>query len=158
MITVAAKKGHITQVIGSTFDVEFEGEHLPDIYNAVTIKAENKGISLNLVGEVQQHIGGSRVRCVALGSTDGLMRGMEAIDTGGPVQVPVGMETLGRVFNLLGQGHRPLDAAGAWRQGRPVRRGWPRQDGYSHGTDRPYRQGLQGLLGIRRRRRTNPRG
>ena len=51
MITVAAKKGHITQVIGSTFDVEFEGEHLPDIYNAVTIKAVNKGISLNLVGE-----------------------------------------------------------------------------------------------------------
>jgi F-type H+-transporting ATPase subunit beta len=109
MITVAAKKGHITQVIGSTFDVEFEGEHLPDIYNAVTIKAVNKGISLNLVGEVQQHIGGSRVRCVALGSTDGLMRGMEAIDTGGPVQVPVGMETLGRVFNLLGQ---PIDGRG----------------------------------------------
>src|SRR5262245_10921729 len=109
MITVAAKKGHITQVIGSTFDVEFEDEHLPDIYNAVTIKSENKGIKLNLVGEVQQHIGGSRVRCVALGSTDGLMRGMEAIDTGGPVQVPVGMETLGRVFNLLGQ---PIDGRG----------------------------------------------
>src|SRR5262245_15525857 len=106
MITVAAKKGHITQVIGSTFDVEFDGDHLPDIYNAVSIKAENKGVVLDLVGEVQQHIGGSRVRCVALGSTDGLMRGMEAIDSGGPVNVPVGMETLGRVFNLLG---KPID-------------------------------------------------
>src|SRR5207249_8407927 len=77
--------------------------------NAVSIKAKTKGVSLNLVGEVQQHIGGSRVRCVALGSTDGLTRGMDAIDTGGPVTVPVGMETLGRVFNLLGQ---PIDGRG----------------------------------------------
>src|SRR5262249_58472634 len=102
MITAAAKKGHITQVIGSTFDVEFDGEHLPDIYNAVTIKSDNKGVKLNLTGEVQQHIGGSRVRCVALGSTDGLMRGMEAIDTGGPGQVPAVLGTPGRVVNLLG--------------------------------------------------------
>src|SRR5262245_7361268 len=109
MIATAEKKGHVTQVIGSTFDVEFDGEHLPDIYNAVTIQAENKGVRLNLTGEVQQHLGGSRVRCVALGSTDGLMRGMAATDTGKPVQVPVGMETLGRVFNLLGQ---PIDGRG----------------------------------------------
>jgi F-type H+/Na+-transporting ATPase subunit beta len=109
MIAAAEKKGRVTQVIGSTFDVEFEGEHLPDIYNAVSIQAENKGVRLNLVGEVQQHLGGSRVRCVALGSTDGLMRGMDATDTGKPVQVPVGMETLGRVFNLLGD---PIDGRG----------------------------------------------
>ncbi|HKA06370.1 MAG TPA: F0F1 ATP synthase subunit beta [Gemmataceae bacterium] len=102
MITAAAKKGKVTQVIGSTFDVEFEDEHLPDIYNAVVIETSNKGVKLRLVGEVEQHIGGSRVRCVALGSTDGLMRGTDAVDTGKPVQVPVGMETLGRVFNLLG--------------------------------------------------------
>ena len=109
MITAAAKKGRVTQVIGSTFDVEFDDEHLPDIYNAVTIETSTKGVKLKLVGEVQQHIGGSRVRCVALGSTDGLMRGTDAIDTGKPVQVPVGMETLGRVFNLLGE---PIDGRG----------------------------------------------
>src|SRR5687767_3982984 len=94
MITAVAKKGRVTQVIGSTFDVEFDGEHLPEIYNAVTIKSDSKGVKLDLVGEVQQHLGGSRVRCVALGSTDGLMRGMDAADTGKAVQVPVGMETL----------------------------------------------------------------
>src|ERR687897_68219 len=109
MIAAAEKKGRVTQVIGSTFDVEFDGDDLPEIYNAVTIKSENKGVKLDLVGEVQQHLGGSRVRCVALGSTDGLMRGMDATDTGKPVQVPVGMETLGRVFNLLGQ---PIDGRG----------------------------------------------
>src|SRR5689334_10661390 len=109
MIAAAEKKGRVIQVIGSTFDVEFDGDHLPEIYNAVTIQSDNKGVKLNLVGEVQQHLGGSRVRCVALGSTDGLMRGTEATDTGKAVQVPVGMETLGRVFNLLGQ---PIDGRG----------------------------------------------
>src|SRR5437016_2589986 len=89
MIAAAEKKGRVTQVIGSTFDVEFDGEHLPEIYNAVTIKSDNKGVRLDLTGEVQQHLGGSRVRCVALGSTDGLMRGTDATDTGKPVQVPV---------------------------------------------------------------------
>src|SRR5438046_2634522 len=101
--------GRIVQVIGSTFDAEFEEGHLPEIYNALTIDAENKGVRLRLVGEVQQHLGGNRVRCVALGSTDGLMRGLEALDTGKSVQVPVGKETLGRVFNLLGE---PIDGRG----------------------------------------------
>src|SRR5262245_18113054 len=109
MITAAVKKGRVSQVIGSTFDVEFEDEHLPDIYNADHIVSDNNGIRLVLTGEVQQHLGGSRVQCVALGSTDGLMRGTEAIDTGKPVQVPVGLETLGRVFNLFGQ---PIDGRG----------------------------------------------
>src|SRR5262249_30459117 len=108
-LTARVKNGRVSQVIGSTFDVEFEDEHLPDIYNAVHIVSDNKGVRLDLTGEVQQHLGGSRVRCVALGSTDGLMRGTEAIDTGKPVQVPVGLETLGRVFNLLGQ---PIDGRG----------------------------------------------
>jgi F-type H+-transporting ATPase subunit beta len=104
------KAGTIVQIIGSTFDVEFEEGQLPDIYNALKINAKTEGgLEINLVGEVQQHLGGSRVRCVALGSTDGLVRGMEATDTGGPVSVPVGLETLGRVFNLLGN---PIDGRG----------------------------------------------
>jgi F-type H+-transporting ATPase subunit beta len=105
--------GHVTQVIGSTFDAEFPEGQLPEIYNALKIDAEHAGVRLNLVGEVQQHLGGNRVRCVALGSTDGLVRGMEAADTGGPVKVPVGKETLGRVFNLLGEtidGRGPIHA------------------------------------------------
>jgi F-type H+-transporting ATPase subunit beta len=101
--------GQITQVIGSTFDVEFPEDHLPAIYNAVKIESEQKGIKIDLTGEVQQHLGGGRVRCVALGSTDGLIRGTEVKDTGGPVTVPVGNETLGRVFNLLGE---PIDGGG----------------------------------------------
>ena len=102
--------GHITQVIGSTFDVEFSEQHLPAIYNAVKIQSSHKGIDLNLSGEVQQHLGGGRVRCVALGSTDGMMRGQQCIDTGAPVSVPVGEATLGRVFNLLGD---PVDGRGS---------------------------------------------
>jgi F-type H+-transporting ATPase subunit beta len=105
----ATKHGRVTQVIGSTFDVEFPQGHLPAIYNAVKVQGEYKGVKLNLTGEVQQQLGGSRVRCVALGSTDGMVRGQECIDTGAPVQVPVGPETLGRVFNLLGE---PIDGGG----------------------------------------------
>ena len=77
--------GRIAQVIGSTFDAEFDEGHLPDIYNALKIETEEKGVKIDLTGEVQQQLGGSRVRCVALGSTDGLVRGMAVIDTGGPV-------------------------------------------------------------------------
>jgi F-type H+-transporting ATPase subunit beta len=101
--------GRVTQIIGSTFDVEFPEEHLPSIYNAIKVTAEQKGIKLNLTGEVQQHLGGGRVRCVALGSTDGMVRGMECLDTGAPVKVPVGKATLGRVFNLVGE---PIDDRG----------------------------------------------
>jgi F-type H+-transporting ATPase subunit beta len=105
-----ATKGTITQVIGSTFDAQFPEDQLPDIYNALEIKAQTKVGNIDLVGEVQQHLGGGRVRAVALGSTDGLRRGMDCIDTGSPVSVPVGEGVLGRVFNLLGQ---PIDKAGA---------------------------------------------
>jgi F-type H+-transporting ATPase subunit beta len=101
--------GRIVQVIGSTFDAEFEEKHLPEIYNALQVDAEFKGVRIRLTGEVQQHLGGNRVRCVALGSTDGLVRGMKVVDTKKPVQVPVGKETLGRVFNLLGD---PIDGRG----------------------------------------------
>ena len=115
--------GHITQVIGSTFDVEFSEQHLPAIYNAVKIKSSHKGIDLNLSGEVQQHLGGGRVRCVALGSTDGMMRGQECTDTGAPVSVPVGEATLGRVFNLLGDpvdGGDSIEAQERWPIHRPA--------------------------------------
>ncbi len=101
--------GRITQIIGSTFDVQFAEESLPAIYNAVKIESNQTGVEINLTGEVQQHLGGGRVRCVALGGTDGLMRGQECIDTGSPVTVPVGDATLGRVFNLLGE---PIDGRG----------------------------------------------
>ncbi|MEC7679728.1 MAG: F0F1 ATP synthase subunit beta [Planctomycetota bacterium] len=94
--------GRVTQVIGSTFDIEFPEGHMPAIYNAVEIKSSHKGVEIDLVGEVQQHLGGGRVRAIALGSTDGMMRGMEVVDTGNPVSVPVGTATLGRVFNVLG--------------------------------------------------------
>src|ERR1700674_5813360 len=109
--------GHVTQVIGSTFDVEYLEDHLPAIYNAVKISSEHKGIKVSLTGEVQQHLGGGRVRCVALGSTDGMVRGQECIDTGSPVKVPVGPATLGRVFNLIGEpvdGRGPVNAEEHW--------------------------------------------
>src|SRR5690242_10276692 len=101
--------GRIVQIIGSTFDAEFEEGHLPEIYNALRIDTEHKGVPIRLTGEVQQQLGGNRVRCVALGSTDGLVRGMKVLDTGAPLSVPVGKETLGRVFNLLGD---PIDGQG----------------------------------------------
>ncbi|MCC6952387.1 MAG: F0F1 ATP synthase subunit beta [Phycisphaerales bacterium] len=104
-----ATSGTITQVIGSTFDAQFGEDALPEIYNALQVKAQTKAGELDLVGEVQQHLGGGRVRAVALGSTDGLQRGMTCQDTGGPVTVPVGEGVLGRVFNLLGS---PIDKAG----------------------------------------------
>src|SRR5262249_42313929 len=99
--------------------------HLPEIYNALRIDAEKKGVRIKLVGEVQQHLGGNRVRCVALGSTDGLMRGMDVVDTGASVTVPVGDEVLGRVFNLLGDvidGRGPIKA----KEFRPIHQDPPK--------------------------------
>ncbi len=104
-----ATVGKISQVIGSTFDATFEEGHLPDIYNAIEVTIPIDGQNRRLVGEVQQHLGGGRVRAVALGSTDGLKRGMSATDTGDSVRVPVGEPVLGRVFNLLGE---PIDKKG----------------------------------------------
>src|SRR5882724_325733 len=113
--------GRIVQVIGSTFDAEFEEGHLPEIYNALRVDTDVQGVHIRLTGEVQQHLGGNRVRCVALGSTDGLVRGMQVTDTGKSVQVPVGKETLGRVFNLLGE---PIDGRGpvTATESRPIHR------------------------------------
>jgi F-type H+-transporting ATPase subunit beta len=97
--------GKIIQVMGPSVDVEFEAEHLPQILNALEVKMKDR----TLVLEVAQHIGDNVVRAIALASTDGLVRGMEVADTGAPISVPVGEQTLGRIFNLLGQ---PIDEQG----------------------------------------------
>ncbi|TDA69744.1 MAG: F0F1 ATP synthase subunit beta [Clostridia bacterium] len=108
-------KGKVTQVIGPVVDVEFPRGQLPDIYNAVIIDNEQQPPHLRspffrrVVMEAMQHLGDDTVRCVALDSTDGLLRGMEAVDTGEPIKVPVGRSTLGRILNVLGQ---PVDEAG----------------------------------------------
>jgi F-type H+-transporting ATPase subunit beta len=117
-------RGRITQVIGSTFEAEFVGQ-IPQVYNALEVKSEFEGGQIDLVGEVQQHLGGGRVRAVALGSTMGLRRGVEVVDTGGPVMVPVGRETLGRVFNLLG---KPVDGGPGItvKEKRPIHRKPPK--------------------------------
>ncbi len=102
-----AEKGTIVQVLGPVVDVRFASGHLPEIYNAIKIVNPDKKIDLTC--EVAQHLGDDLVRCIALSTTDGLVRGMEAEDTGAPISVPVGNETLGRVFNLLGE---PIDELG----------------------------------------------
>ncbi len=95
--------GRVIQVIGPVVDVEFLPEQLPSIFNAVSIEGENGGVKVKIIAEVMQHLGDSTVRCVAMSSTDGLTRGMAAIDTGAPIKVPVGQATLGRIFNVLGE-------------------------------------------------------
>ncbi len=100
---MAENIGKVVQVIGSTLDAEFQEDKLPAIYNALKLEVEVMGEKKTLVCEVAQHLGGNRVRAVALGSTDGVKRGTPIIDTGSPITVPVGEETLGRVFNLLGE-------------------------------------------------------
>ena len=92
--------GKVVQVIGPTVDVAFEAEKLPQIYNAILIEDKERGIRLTV--EVSLHVGDNVVRCIAMDSTDGLVRGMAATDTGGPITVPVGEECLGRIFNLVG--------------------------------------------------------
>ena len=104
-----ASTGTIVQVIGSTFDAKFSEDSLPDLYNAVTVELDFGGEKSTLYGEVSKHLGGGDVRCVSLGSTDGMKRGQPCVDTGAPVSVPVGEEVLGRVFNLLGE---PIDERG----------------------------------------------
>ncbi len=134
MSTGTTKVGKITQVIGSTFDAQYPEDQMPAIYNAVKVVSQHKGVTLNLTGEVQQHLGGGRVRCVALGSTDGMVRGHDCIDTGAPVSVPVGDATLGRVFNLLGDpvdGRGPVNATERW----PIHRQAPRVDELSTKTE-----------------------
>lgn len=95
--------GKIVQVIGPVVDIEFPAEALPEILNAIVIQGKSGDLEINLTVEVMQHLGDSITRCIAMSSTDGLTRGMDAVDTGSPIKVPVGNETLGRVFNVLGK-------------------------------------------------------
>ena len=104
-----ATVGRVVQILGSILDAEFAEGHLPGIHNALVIEASPTGASVRIVAEVQQHLGGSRVRAVAMESTDGIARGCPIKDTGSPIRVPVGTEVLGRVFNLLGD---PVDGLG----------------------------------------------
>ncbi|HTH01270.1 MAG TPA: F0F1 ATP synthase subunit beta [Vicinamibacterales bacterium] len=108
MATATAQKvGKVVQVIGPVVDVEFEGGHLPEIYNAVRIQsADGAGQKIDVIVEVEQHLGENRVRTVAMKPTDGMQRGMDAVDTGAPISMPVGPATLGRVMNVLGE---PVD-------------------------------------------------
>ena len=112
MVTTAEKTniGYITQVIGPVVDVKYPGGKLPQIYNALTINGTNEaGQEINLTVEVQQLLGDNQVRAVAMSTTDGLVRGLEVVDTGAPISVPVGKATLGRIFNVLGE---PVDNQG----------------------------------------------
>ncbi|MCR5176160.1 MAG: F0F1 ATP synthase subunit beta [Anaerovibrio sp.] len=95
--------GKVVQVIGPVVDIEFPAGELPEILNAITIQGKAGDVDIDLVVEVMQHLGDSVTRCIAMSSTDGLTRGMEAVDTGSPIKVPVGDACLGRVFNVLGQ-------------------------------------------------------
>ncbi|MBV5261667.1 F0F1 ATP synthase subunit beta [Synechococcus moorigangaii CMS01] len=103
--------GKITQIIGPVIDAEFPSGKMPRIYNALKIQGKNpSGQEINLTCEVQQLLGDNQVRAVAMSSTDGLVRGMDILDTGAPISVPVGKKTLGRIFNVLGE---PVDEKGA---------------------------------------------
>jgi len=165
--------GKVVQVIGPVVDVQFPGDSLPELLNAVRIRRDGES---DLTVEVAQMLGDDVVRCVAMASTDGLVRGMSAEDTGAPIRVPVGPETLGRVWNLLG---KPIDEKGdvefkehnpihrtppafeeqtlrERRQGRPLRRCRAGQDGPHPGAHPQYRHGARRRFGVRRSRRAHP--
>ncbi|HRR26418.1 MAG TPA: F0F1 ATP synthase subunit beta, partial [Acidobacteriota bacterium] len=103
--------GKVVQVMGPVVDVSFESGHVPNIYNAVHVTSEGMDtpVPIDVVVEVAQHLGDGVVKCVAMQPTDGMVRGMKAVDTGEPITVPVGRETLGRVMNVLGE---PVDNMG----------------------------------------------
>src|SRR5438309_11930264 len=102
----AQDKGRIVQIIGPVLDVQFEEGHLPQIYDALSVKREDGS---DVIAEVQQHLGNNWVRAVSRAATDGLGGGLEALATGGPITFPVGEATLGRLFNLIGG---PMDGKG----------------------------------------------
>jgi len=122
---VTQRSGRVIAVVGPVVDIEFEGGHLPQIYNAVRITGDaGGGVTIDITAEVEQHLGENRVRTVAMEPTDGMQRGMQAFDLGGPITVPVGPATLGRVLNVLGRPvdfpDRPVEAAERWPIHRPA--------------------------------------
>jgi F-type H+-transporting ATPase subunit beta len=124
-VAEAVKVGKVVQVIGPVVDIEFAGGHLPAIYNAVRVTGRAGADTIDIIVEVEQHLGDNRVRTVAMKATDGLQRGMTAEDTGGPISMPVGPQTLGRVLNVLGEPvdfpDRPVAAKDRW----PIHRNAP---------------------------------
>src|ERR1700723_4111870 len=102
---MAENVGHVVQIAGPAVDVQFPEGKLPPIYEAVRVVSEGFTVPspVNVILEVQQHLGEGRVRCVAMEATEGMVRGMKAIDLGGQITVPVGRETLGRVLNVIGE-------------------------------------------------------
>ncbi|MBE6056678.1 MAG: F0F1 ATP synthase subunit beta, partial [Clostridium sp.] len=112
--------GKVIQIIGPIIDIKFDSENLPDLFNALEINAGDKKV----IAEVEQHIGDDTVRAIAMESTEGLRRGMEVLDTGSSVSVPVGKEVLGRLFNVLGN---PIDEEGEFtsQQSYPIHRSAP---------------------------------
>ncbi|MDQ0360590.1 F0F1 ATP synthase subunit beta [Breznakia pachnodae] len=122
---MSQNKGKIVQVIGPVVDILFSEEHLPSLLNAIDIPLDGQE---SLVVEVAQHVGDARVRCIAMGSTDGLVRGMDAIDTGKPIMVPVGNEVLGRMFNVLGREIDEMDALPNTVKRMPIHREAPSFD------------------------------
>ncbi|CAH0118080.1 MULTISPECIES: F0F1 ATP synthase subunit beta [unclassified Paenibacillus] len=123
-------KGRVISIMGPVVDIEFERDQLPEIFNAIKIekKAESAGEpDINLTVEAALHLGDNIVRCIAMSSTDGLVRGMEAVDLGAAISVPVGAPTLGRIFNVLGE---PIDNAGDVAEGvkLPIHREAPKFD------------------------------
>jgi F-type H+-transporting ATPase subunit beta len=123
-VATAQKAGRVITVIGPVVDVEFEGGYLPPIYNALRITGESGAETIDIIVEVEQHLGENRVRTVAMKPTDGLQRGMQAVDTGEPITMPVGPATLGRVMNVLGEPvdftDRPVVSAERWPIHRPA--------------------------------------
>ena len=108
---MAENIGHVIQIAGPAVDVQFTEGTMPPIYEALHVVSDGFNVPkpINVVLEVQQHLGEGRVRCVAMEATDGMVRGMKVIDQGGPIRVPVGRPTLGRVMNVIGQ---PVDQLG----------------------------------------------
>jgi len=132
MAQQAQHTGKVVQVIGPAVDIEFADGHLPDIYNAVrVVSPAGADQPINVVVEVEQHLGEGRVRTIAMTATDGMQRGMDAIDTGGPITVPVGPQTLGRVLNVLGDPvdfpDRPVESQERW----PIHRQAPNLEAQS---------------------------
>src|SRR5256714_13911511 len=110
-VTNGQTSGRVVQIIGPVVDVEFQAGHLPPIYQALRVVSEgfDVPVPIDVIAEVQQHLGEGRVRTVSMLPTDGMVRGMKAIDTGGPITMPVGEGTLGRVLNVIGE---PVDTLG----------------------------------------------
>ncbi|HEY1212018.1 MAG TPA: F0F1 ATP synthase subunit beta, partial [Bryobacteraceae bacterium] len=127
MATEGVVEGHVIQVGGPTIEIQFPEGHIPKLFNAVHVTSEgfDTPVKIDIVAEVAQHIGEGRVRTISMEPTDGLVRGMKAVDTGAPITIPVGKQTLGRVMNVLGH---PIDNEGPIQSDKelPIHRAAPK--------------------------------